>query len=270
MSVTINGKTLASLGVTPRELTGWLDGPALLHATTAIPNVVGVYAATATTTAARELRLTVVASLSALTDRAAKLATLKDAVAGLVTLRFDDTPGRIVRAIAGPMTSASIAPQLAMTATASSLIVTIPFIALDGASYDDEARVYALSTTPTQIELGTLPAPGILQWSGAWTAGTARTLTYRALNGIAYGSLTFTPPTGASLSASEYLEIDLGRQYVTKVDSTGGRTNAYSWKSAGTWFVPDSIDADRTAPRWPTLDISAGAAIWLTRRAWSL
>lgn len=270
MALTVNGRTLAALGVTARELSGWLDGPDMARASAVLPNVLGVLPAAVSTSAARQIRLTLNVPAATLTGRAAVLATLEDAFAGLLSLRFDDTPTRIIRAIAGAFTVASIAPSLSMTEAARNMVVSIPLLAFDGASYDDEPRTVVLSSAPAEIALGTLPAPGIVQWSGAWSAGVARSLTYRSMNGIAYGVLTLTPPTGASLTASEFLELDLGRRYITKVTSAGVRTNAYSWLSGGAWFTPDATDASRQAAQWPTLEISAGAGLFLYRRSWSI
>lgn len=270
MAVTINGRSLASLGVTARELSGWLDGVDTSRNSTPLPNVLGVVPAAASTSSARQIRLVLNVPAASLTARATILATLSDAFAGLLSIRFDDTPTRIVRAVAGAFTVASIAPNIGMSESGRNMTVVVPLLAFDGASYDEEPRVLVLSTTPTEIALGTLPSPGIVQWSGAWSTGAARSLTYRSVNGIAYGLQTFTPPAGASLTASEFLEIDLGRRYVTKVTSAGVRTNAYSWLSAGSWFVPEAADGNRVASRWPTFEISAGAGVFFYRRTWAL
>lgn len=268
MTMTINGQTLAALGLTTREHPGWLDAPAQTRTYTGIPNLLGVTAANYSTTPVREMRLLANLKLANLTDRAAALAKLQDALAGLLTLRFDDTPGRIVRAIAGQVTSASWAPQLAMTAGGASLIVSVPFVSIDTASYDDNPRVIAIQTTSTEIELGTLPSPGLVQWSGSWTSATTRTLVYRGHNGIAYGTMTLTAQ--ATLGSDEYIEIDLGRQYITKVSNVGVRSDAANWLTAGDWFVPESSDYYRPGSRWATLEVSAGVCIFLYRKAWKL
>jgi hypothetical protein len=270
MALTINGRTLAALGVTARELSGWLDGPDFSRGSVALPNVLGVLPASAATSSARQIRLVLNVPAATLTARATILATLADAFAGLLSLRFDDTPTRIVRAVAGPFTVASIAPAIGMSEAGKNMTVSVPLLAFDGSSYDDEPRSLVLGATSVEIALGTLPAPGIVQWSGAWSAGAARTLTYRGANGIAYGALVLTPPVGASLTSSEFIEIDLGRRYITKVSATGVRTNAYGWLSAGSWFVPESADGNRGALRWPTFEISAGAGVFFYRRTWAL
>lgn len=268
MSVTINGLTLASLGLAARELSGWLDGPDRQRATVGIPNTLGVLSANVSTTPPRQIRLLANMNLTTLSSRATQLATLQDALSGLLTLRFDDTPGRVVHAIAGPITAASMAPSIGMTTGASSLVVAIPFLALDVASYDDNPRVIAVQTTPTEIALGTLPSPGVLQLSGAWTSATTRVITYRGVNGIAYGTMTLT--AAVTLGADEYVELDLGRQYITKVGNTGTRADAYAWLTAGDWFVPEPADAYRGAPKWSTLEVSAGVCLFLYRKAWAL
>lgn len=266
----INGRPLSALGMTARGLEGWLDGHTITREVTALPGVLGVVPNQFSVSSSRQIRVTCNLPVASLADRAAALATVQDAISSLVTLRFSDTPGRVVRALAGPLVVASIAPGASMTQNAASLVVVLTFTAYDTASYDDEPRVVSLTATPGAIPLGTLPSPGVLQWSGAWSTGIARTLTYRSMNGIPYGSLTLTAPAGNSLSASEFLELDLARQYITKVGATGTRTNAYRWKTAGRWFVPDPADALRSAAAWPTLDVSAGAGLFLYRRAWAL
>jgi len=268
--MSINGRTLAALGMSARSLEGWLDGHTITRDATALPGVLGVVPHQLSVSASRQIRVTCNLPVTSLLDRAAKLADVQDAIASLCTLRFADTPGRVVRALAGPLVVASIAPNISMTPTAASLVLVLTFTAYDTASYDEEPRVVSLTTTPGALPLGTLPSTGIVQLSGAWSTGDPRTLTYRSLNGIAYGALTLTPPTGQSLSASEFLEIDLSRQYCTKVGNTGVRTNAYAWKSGGAWFVPDPSDGSRAASAWPTLAVSAGVGLFLYRRAWAL
>jgi hypothetical protein len=275
MALTINGRSLASLGVTARALEGWLDGPVVQRESTVIPNLLGVSPSPVMTGAARQIRLTVNVPVAGLTSRAAAIATLQDALTGLLTLRFDDTPGRIVRAVAGPLTVASISDRASMNALGANMIASVVFLATDNASYDAEPLPVVLGSTPAEIELGTLPSPGIIQWSGSWSTSASRTLTYRGVNGIAYGSMVFTAPatpeySPSSLSSSEFLEIDLGRQYITHVTNTGARTRAYDWLASGSWFVPEPADARRSAGRWPTLDVSAGVGLFLYRKAWAL
>lgn len=275
MSLTINGRTLASLGVSGRALSGWLDAPAVQRQTTVIPGLLGVAPSPIMTSTAREIKLTLNVPVASLTGRAAALNTLTDALSGLLTLRFDDTPGRIVRAVAGPLTVASIAPNASMNEIGKNLIVSVSFLAYDAASYDAEPLALVLGSTPVQVKLGTLPSPGILQWSGSWSTSASRTLTYRGVNGIAYGEMVFTAPAAPeyspdSLSSSEFLEIDFARQYITHVTNTGVRTKAYDWLTSGQWFAPDPTDAYRAGDQWPTLDVSAGVGFFLYRRAYAL
>lgn len=275
MSLTINGRTLASLGVSARALEGWLDAPTTQRQTTVIPGLLGVAPSPITTSAAREIKLTLNVPVNALTGRAAALNTLQDALSGLLTLRFDDTPGRIVRAVAGPLTVASIAPRIAMNESGRNLIVSVPFLCYDAASYDAEPVPLVLGSTPVPIKLGTLPSPGILQWSGSWSTSASRTLTYRGVNGIAYGEMVFTAPASpeyspSSLSSSEFLEIDFARQYITHVTNAGVRTRAYDWLTSGEWFAPDPTHGYRAGDQWPTLDVSAGVGLYLYRRAYAL
>lgn len=271
MSITIDGSTAAAKGFSVRKLDRWLDGPALQRGMTAVPQVLGVVPSASATIATRSRLVTFNVPCATLADRLTKMATLRDWLSDkLLHTRFDDTPGLKTRCVAGEFEVESIVPRIAMSVLGAPLIVTVPLISYDASMYDAEPQTIVLSTTPAQIALGTLPSTGVVQWSGSWSAGVARTLTYRSHNGISYGTLVFTPPAGASLTSAEYLEIDLSRQYVTKVSSTGVRSNAFDWLSGGAWFAPDPADSVRSLTRWPTLDISAGVAIYLYRKVWAL
>jgi hypothetical protein len=268
--MTINGRGLSALGATAAALSGWLDGPSSQRQATALPGVLGAIPATLATTPPRELTLTLRVAATSLTERAERLATLQDALAGLLIVRFSDTPDRFLRCVAGPLTVASIDPAHSMTTAAASLSVSVTLICYDAASYDGEPRILALSTAPVAVPLGTLPSVGVIRWQGAWAVSTARTLTYRGASGIAYGALTITTPSGDSLASGDHLEIDLARRYLTKVTAAGVRTNVYAWLTSGDWFAFDPADGDRAAARWPTLTLSAGSGTLLYRRAWAL
>lgn len=264
-----NGRDLTSDGWYTIAVSQWLDGPKIQRASVPIPGVAGVIPATRAMVGERALNCTVRAYPSTLADRATLLRTLQDRIySGLLAVRTDDWTDRIVRCVAGPLTVVPAVP----TAVFASAVIDASFTlsAYDGASYDAEPRVLVLSTSPTALALGTLPSHGIIQLTGAWSAGVSRTLTLRNAGGVAVATLVLTAPTGKSLTSSEFLELDCTRRYITHVTSAGVRTNAYAWKSGGTWFALDPAHADRANGRDATFETSAGVGVFFYRRAYAL
>jgi hypothetical protein len=264
MSIAINGRALASLGVSPRELSGWRDGPAARRAFRGLPGTTGGLLAPQAVGVERELRLVLNV------PDAATLDVLDDVTHGLVQLVFDDMPNRVVRVVRTQRSVTSIAPSL--TLLNPRLIVSYVFTAADGASYDREPRVLAIGTTPVPIALGTLPSPGVLEVPGGWSG--SRTLTYRGANGLPYSAFVVTVPGSETFAAAEFLEIDLARRTIVRVEGNGGRSNAYSWRTSGTWFAPDPTDGHVVGAGLPgaspSLVMSAGTALFRYRRAWSV
>lgn len=270
MVMQIDGVPLAALGAAATELSGWLDGPEVERAVTPVPGLLGVLPSPLTVSRPRVAQLVVWLDATALTDRSVALARWQRAAAGLRRLRFDDTPGRVLRATFGAPQVESIAPRHAFVESARRLRLSVAITATDGASYDATPRVLVLGTTPTPIPLGTLPSTGVVVWRGTWSVGAARTLRYAGASGITYGELTLTPPTGSGgLGANDVLELDLARRYVTKVTAAGVRTNAYDWLTAGRWFALDDRDGLPDVA-WPTLLVTDGTATLLYRRAYQL
>lgn len=265
----VNGRDPADDGWILVELGNWMEGFALTRATTALPNIGGVVPSTMRTAAPRSIALRFRKYLTgAISTRDAAVLTLADRLSGKLFVRFDDAPTRVIRCEASPVTVLPVAPGVQMSVATIEASVTLT--AHDGASYDTEPQMRALATTAVEIPLGTLPSAGIVSWGGAWTATTARTLILRDAGGVARTTMTFTAPTGESLGATDFLEIDLARRYATKVTSAGVRTAQYDWYTSGGWLVLDPAFQDRTNTRYATLEISAGTAQLLYRKAWAL
>jgi hypothetical protein len=264
MPIVINGRSLAALGVSARELSGWRDGPETRRAFRGLPGSTGGLLAPQAVGAARELRLVLNV------PDAATLDVLDDVTHGLVRLVFEDLPTRVIRVVRTQRSVTSIAPSL--TLLNPKLLVSYVFTAADGASYDVEPRLLAIGTTPVPIALGTLPSAGVLQVPGGWS-GT-RTLTYRGANGVPYAAFALTVPSAETFASSEYLEIDLARRTIVRVDGSAVRSNAYGWRASGAWFAPDPTDGHVSGAGLPgaspTLAMSAGTALFRYRRAWSV
>lgn len=264
----LNGRDPGDDGWLLVGLTNWMAGLGVRRDTVALPNVGGVIPGTVQTADPRSIGLTFRRYLNAIGERDAAVYTLQDRLRGQLWVRFNDAENRVIRCVAGPVVIQPV-HESAVFAVAT-IEATVTLTAYDGASYDTEPRVLALATTPTEIALGTLPSVGRIYWGGAWTATTARTLILRDAGGVVRTTMTFTAPTGESLAATDYLEIDLGRRYVTKVTSAGVRTAQYDWYTSGGWLTLDPAYQDRAGTRYATLEISAGTAQITYRKAYAL
>ena len=245
-------------------LSGWLSGVPLTRSAAPVPAVYGVIPGPQQSATARSIVLTFECQLTAITARDAAIATLKSRLRGLLSVRFDDAPARVVRCEAQPPVFDP--HETGVELSVSTIRATVTLTCYDGASYDVEPRVLVLTTTPTVLALGDLPAHGHLLWSGAWTATTTRTISLRTLGGVLVSVLPLTAPSGESLASTDFLEVDLSRRYLTKVDSAGLRDNQYDWRELtnSNWLRLDPTYGT------VTLDIDAGSAVLLYRRAYAL
>lgn len=259
----INGRNPADDSWTLIGLTGWMSGVPLARPAVPLSGVYGVIPGLQQSAAARTITLTFRCMLTAITARDAAIATLKSRLRGLLSVRFDDAPSRVVRCEAQPPVFSPDTPGTELSV--STIDATVTLTCYDGASYDIEPRVLVITSTPTVVPLGDLPAHGHLLWSGAWTATTNRYATLRTVGGETVSVLLLQAPSGESLASTDFIEIDLSRRYITKVDSAAARTNQYDWRIAN----PNWLRLDPTFGP-VTLDVDAGAAVLLYRRAYAL
>lgn len=264
----VNGRNLQDDGWYLIGLADWMRGVSLTRSATAIPGLAGVAPGTLQSSEARTIALRFRKYLTTIADRDAAALTFKDRMRGQLSVRFDDAPTRVVRCEASQpaFEAADQAPAFAV----STIEATVTLTCYDGASYDTEPRILALSTTPTDIPLGDLPVAVRLTWGGAWSATVARTCTVRDAAGNARAVLTLTAPSGESLSATDHHEIHTGKRYITKVTSAGVRTPEGDWYTSGAWLVLDPAWQDRANGRYLTAEISAGTAQLTYRKAYAL
>lgn len=265
MILTINGRSDTDLGVVVRDLSGWRDGPSTQRAFLGLSGMSGGLLSARAVGQSREIRVVFDVDSGTVASRADVFAALSEATQGLCELSFADAPTLITRAVVTARTTVDVQWDPFVVPRA---LLALTFTAADGASYDTAPSLYALSTTPTPIRLGTLPSLGIVHVFGGWS-GT-RTLDYRSPNGILYGQLSLTVPVAVTFAAAAFVELDLARRVMTYVAATGTRLDAYAWKTAGRWFACDPTDTTRALGAHPTLALSAGTGVYLTRRAWSV
>ena len=128
----INGHDLATDGFVTIELSGWLSPPAWQRGTTALPDVFGVAPNLRTTVGPRTIKMAVRTYCTSLADRQTKLMLLQDRLTGLLHVRFDDWPNRIVRCVAGAIAVSSVDKGGAFAVP--TLEVAFDLTAYDGAS----------------------------------------------------------------------------------------------------------------------------------------
>lgn len=263
-----DGLAIEALGVTARSASDWLTGPTVERGGTPLLGRHGIVPSTARRGAVRRMVLGLTVPVPSLAARATTLRAVRDAIiGGARRVRSADAPGRFIVCDVRGWEVEPIA-QRSFTEQTRAAVVNVALYDHFGVSFADEPRVLVLSTTPTALRLGTAVSTGIVYLSGTWAEGASRTLTYRSNAGITYGEMTLTAPTGSGgLGTNDVLEIDLHRQYITKVASSGARTDAAAWRASGAWFGFDPADGDALADRWPTLALSTGAGVVIYREA---
>jgi len=141
---------------------------------------------------------------------------------------------------------------------------TLAFVCEDEPYWRDvepTTRAVAAVSTRYTVPLGTAPSSPIIRIMGS---ATNPVLTYRDAGGASVRSITFT----ATLTSSEYLDIDMRRGRVQRVTS-GAAANGLSLITGGDfpWGL-DPQDGDYGTSAWPTVEVSAGTAEILWWRQW--
>lgn len=239
-----------------------VDAPDLLSEGERAPQVVttpqgagGWLASTPVSVAPRVLSLTGYVSGDTVSAATVVLDRVKSAVgSGLIEIRSAWKPDAVVR---GVLTSHRAGPRSA--SWLGHLTVTLDFLCVDPFAYAIAPSTVAFGSTATAIPLGTAPSIGRDGWSAIITitgAATTPTLTEYDATGTALRTMAFS---GWSPTASDYIEIDLGRGLVTR-GTAGVRSNGMADLTAG-WEFPalDPADGDWYASAWPMLAVSSGS-----------
>jgi len=141
---------------------------------------------------------------------------------------------------------------------------TLSFVADDEVYWRDvepTTRALAVAATRYAVPLGTAPSTPVIRIMGA---ATNPVLTYRDAGGASVRSITFT----ATLTSSEYLDIDMRRGRVQRVTS-GTAANGIGLITGGDFpWALDPQDGDYGTSSWPTVEVSAGTGEVLWYRRW--
>lgn len=255
--VTINGVAPSvRFGLRPQSFGGAWDAPTISEQEGGIPGRAGMgIDSDQPTIAPRDL------SVEWGMRPAASEAALLAALAGIKALVTRGTlevvvGDRATRAFFARVRGHSLTrtePQLLSLALQGSLTLRC----LDPYAYDLAPQMRACGAAPTALPQGTAPTWPLLRLT-AITNPTVITLRDAA------GTTLATMTIAAALNpATEYLDIDMAKQSLTKYTS-GVASDAYSALSAGDFF---SLPAQDPMGGAPTLAISTGSALAIYRKA---
>lgn len=117
----------------------------------------------------------------------------------------------------------------------------------------DLASPIAFGSTPVAIPVGSAAcAPRLLITNTTGATVSSRVVTVLNAAGDPVFSMTLT---GALLSG-ESLDVDNAEETISKVTTAGVRSNARSWRTAGTWLALRPSDGDPLNSGYPQLQLS--------------
>lgn len=264
----INFRDVSEMGWILTSVNGWKDGPSYTRGLTAVPGRAGLLADPLTVPERRTLTATLMAYTTNPDQRDGLVSALRDATTGAHVLTFADsaTVVRVRRAGAIRITT----PTTAIYAT-TVIYADITWDAVDGIALDLQARVISIAASGSvALSVGTAPCTPVVWLTGVWATNTARTLTVTSASGLVTGGMTLTAPASPadSLTVHDALEVDMGARTITKITGAGVRTNAFGWRTSGTFLT---IDGDTNAAGSASrLSVSAGTALVQYVRGWAL
>jgi hypothetical protein len=259
-TIYLNDQSLEDLGLTVEDGGPDIRGLTIERERVDWPNRAGGLASPRATVSARILRFVAIAQPTSAAARTALLDAYADALTGRIEVRFDDAPARVLHGrcrvydaeVVGAPRWVNLDPR-----------ITVEIVCDHAAKWDREAQALVITSTPVEIPCGTLAHEGELLYCGA-LAGEVR-IRYRGITGTLLDELVLTIPTGA-LAANESLFVLLSDRALVKSSTTGILTDVYNWKTGGAWFTIDPRDGDRAADAWPSLETTAGTALYRWRR----
>jgi hypothetical protein len=193
--------------------------------------------------------------------RNAVMETLLDVLTGVVELRDRDTPTRVTRGTVRVFDPSVLSPSFVNVEP--SIVVEFE---TNGAAYEASSVSLVLSTTPVAIPCGTLPHGGRIYLTGtaAGAISTEVRIRYRGISGALLGEMVILP----SLASGEHGVIDLDSQEILKVSTANATTNVDAWLTGGNFFKLARRDGNPALSAWPTMEVTAGAALYTYRKNW--
>jgi hypothetical protein len=263
----VNGIDLAQYGfVLESPLDGFFDFPERRDTAIELPQGHG-HVLAAVPGAIRPRPVTLGGVVTATTR--SELETRKDAIkvlcsGGQVELRLVSRDV-VLRARLQSIGYTHFAPQLRDGRNAAR--VTLRFVCADPFAWDRLPQVTGFLSSPVALNLGTGPSRGRESWSAIITimgAATTPTLTEYDAGGNVLRTMAFT----FSPTASDAIEIDVGRGLVTRIQS-GTRDNGYPYLTAGFAFPRlEPAEGNYLTSAFPRLAVSSGVGIARYYRSW--
>jgi hypothetical protein len=255
----INNRDVASFGLYVETMSGWLTAPRVRPQFGTVSGRLGVVVGGSQLVEPRQIVIRGYVLPTLLTDRAAAMAALEVALAGRCLFRTEDRPSvqtDVLCVSIQPADSTDLGPQLVNPI----FKVEVTLVALDGGSEDTvQSGPLLLSATPTPVLLGTLPSRG---WLSIYGSTSPVTVSYASANGTVATTLVIT----GALSSGESYALDLDREDVWKITAAGVRSRVST--VSGTWPALDPSDALGSV--MPTLAVSSGTGVLISRRRWRL
>lgn len=240
-------------------ITGWADGLALKPSLATLPGRAGALVLQSSVGPSDPRQVVVSGTLRGATV-AALIAARKElkarCSAGLVELRFADDSAVALLGYCTGMAASGISPMLLRPWCELALTFTCP----DPYAYTKSPTVVGFGASAIPCPLGSGPVAPLLRIFGA---ATNPVVTLRNAVGAALATAGFT----ITLGANDYLEADCGAMQVSKCVA-GTITRDDTLLTSGNFLTLDPTDGGYGTATWPTLEVSAGTAEAIYRRAW--
>jgi hypothetical protein len=249
-SIYANGQDLEALGLRVATVKGPWDLPAITDPAVVVPYRLG----RARTNGARAMAPRTIAITGTIFESAgvrtnsdfeAKVETIKALLAyGLLEVRFANQSSRAYTASLVSFAVDTVGPSLIAVAGT----FDASFACEDPLGYELVPDCVAFGATPTPVPVASGPSAGLIRIMGP---ATNPTIKYRRASGEVAHTIALT----RSLLLTDYEEIDLDAQTITRVQS-GTRTNDVAALTSGDIeaFAASPADGDRASSLWPTLE----------------
>lgn len=258
MAVTINGTSLADLGIGMTRLRGWSDGVSTGRDAVQVAGMRGRVESDQVEASPRTIRVEGRIRNNTVATRNSVLETALAHMRGRCEITTDDQPDKMV---VGYLESTGVtAPSDLMIMTLDVIDVRLDFTCYDPLFRDVNAQIASFDATARDVPMGTGPHRGTVTIAGQ---PTDPTLTVRDFRGAEVASMEFT----GTLASDESWIVDLYEHTITLSDA-GVESAADDVLSGGAFFHFEAAWADHVSEAWPTLEIDAGSGSLTYYRRW--
>lgn len=254
--LSINGRTLESLGLEISDQGAVWSAPQIDRSTSTMLGRVGVRTSTLAVSPSRTLTLILPLPESPSARRGA-LDRILSHLDGLLEMEWSDAPGRVQY---GRLERAETVARFASVAwTLGHLSMPLQVVIDTPLWFEREASTIGLAAdTPTPVPVGTMPSAPLIEIT---TATGDITIQYRGITGTVLSSLVISDP---NLDPGETLVIDCVTERIF-VAAGQTLTAANALYSSGSFPVFDSGDADWANDVYPTIEIDTPALLTYRR-----